>query len=368
MERYFLNTRNIKIVVEHLGDEEKADISRRLAFYCPGSALIMASPVRAYFSRSPVLIFGVPYALGPFADKVRYGIFDVDYRKNPLDGWNWSGLSGLCMNGKPDIVHSHQIFCERIEEIQKENLSKCYIFGTGPTLGKAKDHDWSDGYRVVCNTIVKNQKLWNHIDPHFIAAGDAIYHFGHTDHAKQFRRDLAERLSESETFFMYPDLYDPIVHRELESYSDKLIPIPFNFQKKRIHEDLRKDFFLSGMGNVLPLLLLPLGCTLSKNIFLWGFDGRAPDDKLFWSNSPAECYPELIGTLKEAHPAFFDHFVPREDPFKYVRSVHGDILDECMVAAEREGFHFVMMHPSWTPTLKKRELAARVILENSSLN
>ncbi len=355
MQRYFLNSRKIKLVTTHITDEQMVDISRRLSFYCPDSELTLSSPVRAYISRSPVLTFGTPDLLGHFANIFRVGIFDIDYRANPLDGWNWSGLSVLCAGKEPDRVRSHLFFRNQIDRMQKENLQKCYLFGTGPSLGKAIERDWSDGYRIVCNTIVKNQKLWEHINPHFIVAGDAIYHFGHTKHAKQFRKDLELRLLETDTFFIYPDLFDPVVRRELLSCSEKLIPVPINFRKKKVHEDLRKDFFLPGLGNVLPLLLLPVGCTLSKNILFWGFDGRAPDDQLFWSNSPTESYPDLIGTLKEAHPAFFDHFVPRDDPFKYVQSVHGDILDDCLKDAEREGFRFVMMHHSWTPTLKKRE-------------
>jgi len=105
---------------------------------------------------------------------------------------------------------------------------------------------------------------------------------------------------------------------------------------------------------VLNLLLLPLGCTLSKNVFLWGFDGRAPNDQLFWANSAKHSYPELMDTLRAAHPSFFEHFVPADKPTQYVRKVHGDQLDECLSQSERDGWSFVMMHKSWTPTLQKR--------------
>lgn len=355
LQRFFINPRRVFLVADAISADQKAEIVRRLAFYCPKAALEQSSHLRAYFSQSPVLFFGTPHVMGSTTDRFRYGMFNIDFRLNPTDGWDWSGLSGVCRKKDPDTGHSHRVFAERVNQLQKENFSKCYCFGTGPSLGRAIDHDWSDGYRIVCNTIVKNQQLWDHINPHFVVAGDAIYHFGHTEHAHQFRKDLISRLSDSETFFIYPDLFDPIVQRELAPCADKLIPIPFNYEKKRVHADLRKDFHLPGLGNVLPLLLLPVGCTLSREIYLWGFDGRAPNDQLFWSNSQTESYPDLLNSLKEAHPAFFDHFVPRDDPFKYVQSVHGDILDECLNEAEQEGFRFVMMHHSWTPTLKKRE-------------
>ena len=240
-----------------------------------------------------------------------------------------------------------------MEDLRSQHLDKCYIFGTGPSLEKAIDQDWSDGYRVVCNTIVRDADLWHHINPHFIVAGDAIYHFGHTSFAKAFRKDLAERLASSDTLFIYPALFHRFISREFEHLADQLVPIPGGSHQK-IHVDLVNEFSYPGLGNVLALLLLPVGCTLSKNVCLFGFDGRAPKDKLFWSNSNKHTYLELMDDLKIAHPRFFDHHVPKQDPLKYVKSVHGDLLDKKMEDAENEGWRFVMLHESWTPTLQKR--------------
>jgi hypothetical protein len=348
-----IDKKNILLVGSNLTQEDKRDIETRLKFYCPGTSLMRSSPVRAYFSFKPVLFSGSNYLIDPRMDKLRAGIFNIDSHTNHADGWSWSNLAVTCSEKVTDPLLIKKKFSTRIELLKKENLSKCYLFGTGPSLGKANARDWSDGYRVVCNTIVRNKSLWNHIDPHFIVAGDTIYHFGHTRFAKTFRQDLALRLAETETFFVYPDLFDPIVRREMNDFSERLIPIPVR-SRNQIDQDLTVTFSLPGLGNVLPLLLLPVGCTLSKNIFLWGFDGRAPDDTLFWSNSATESYPELLDELKKAHPAFFDHYVPKEDPFKYVKNVHGDILENCLTNAEKNGFHFTMMHHSWTPVLQKR--------------
>ena len=114
---------------------------------------------------------------------------------------------------------------------------------------------------------------------------------------------------------------------------------------------------MPSLGNVLNILLLPLACTVSTSVRLWGFDGRAPDDKLFWSNSSKHSYPELMPELVEEHPAFFAAFVPKNRESDYVKSVHGDELDKCLVAAERDGYQFVMMHFSWTETLNKRAVS-----------
>ena len=85
-----------------------------------------------------------------------------------------------------------------------------------------------------------------------------------------------------------------------------------------------------------------------------GFDGRAPNDKLFWSNSSKHYYPEFIEELQNAHPSFFENYVPKDDPQSYAREYQGEILDEKMIEAESEGWKFLMLHKSWTPTLQKR--------------
>ena len=111
---------------------------------------------------------------------------------------------------------------------------------------------------------------------------------------------------------------------------------------------------MPNLGNVLNILLLPLACSLSKSVWLWGFDGRAPDDKLFWANSSKHSYPELLPELQQEHPAFFRTFVPKDKENSYVTAVHGDELDRRLIDAERDGYEFVMMHASWTHTLNKR--------------
>jgi hypothetical protein len=134
-----------------------------------------------------------------------------------------------------------------------------------------------------------------------------------------------------------------------------LIPIPVAAHDI-LHVNLRERFELPHIGNVLNQLLLPVACTLSKSVWLWGFDGRAPNDKLFWANSAAHAYPEFVDELRREHPAFFGKWVPPGKESHYVNDVHGDSLDERLRRAENEGFEFVMMHETWTRTLSKRRL------------
>ncbi|MCX7148607.1 MAG: hypothetical protein NTY05_04215 [Rhodocyclales bacterium] len=346
----------IALVPSDLSAADRNDFLRRMAFYSPdtasASAFRSSLGMREIFSSRPILLYGTPLPHSWWSG-LRTAVFDVDPRRNPHDGWAWCRFSKVGAPPSPDARPARERLRARIASLQAQGLSKCYIFGTGESLAQAIDRDWSDGYRIVCNTIVRDETLWRHINPHFIVAGDAIYHFGFTEFARTFRADLAKRLRETDTFFVYPDLFNEVVAREFGEFANRLIPIPAG-KHVDIHVDLTKNFAMPARGNVLNILLLPLACTLSKNVNLWGFDGRAPDDRLFWSNSKQHSYPELMSTLQKAHPAFFEHYLPADKPDAYVKSVHGDQLDTALCVAEEQGWHFMMMHKSWTPTLQKR--------------
>ena len=335
------------------------EIKRRVAFYfSPTQAAMLA--IHPAFTRallldaSPVLLFGAPDARQHALAKLHGGVFDVDWRTNPIDGWNWIDAAAWSAGHVPDISASVRRLSQLCSRVQAEGLHRCYLFGTGPSLGSAQQRDWSDGIRVVCNTIVRDAKLGHHIRPHALVAGDGIYHFGFTEFARAFRRDLRTRLEESPSVpFIYPAHFDLVVQRDLAGLEEQLIPLPVG-TRATVHDCFDGRFELPGLGNVLNLLLLPLGCALSKRVGLWGFDGRAPADRLFWANSTGHSYTELLPTLQAAHPAFFDHHVPKDDPEKYLRSVHGDVLEHALQQAEQSGWQFEMLHPSWTKTLAQR--------------
>jgi hypothetical protein len=352
------------LVEDDEGKTKTMEIQRRLEYYSPTTRWDEVQRSHSlsfldFFSRRPVLLAGAsnwPRLLL----KLRQNSFNVDYVRHYEDAWEWSRLSQWMSHGKgtssPDRLRdSRKAFQQYVRTIRSDNHDRCYLFGTGKSLAKAMDEDFSDGYRIVCNTIVRDKELWDHLSPHIIVAGDAIYHFGQTAHAAAFRRDLLLRLLEpgSKTIFLYPEFFDSIVLREFAAVRERLVAVPFG-RHQDVTIDLCKTFQLPAQGNVLANMLLPLGCTLSKNVYLWGFDGRAPDDKNFWSNSSKHSYPELMPALEVEHPAFFEKHVPKARPQDYVQKVHGDELDQKLTVAENKGWRFIMLHETWTQTFKKR--------------
>lgn len=284
-------------------------------------------------------------------------VADLDYDANPTDGWALMDV-GVALTHSPrrkTLAADRTAFVDHVHTLKAHGPRPVYLFGTGPSLQLAGQRSFADGTAIVCNTIVRDPELWHHLAPSFFTAGDAIYHFGHTPHASAFRADALRRLQESEgrTLFVYPAQFDVIVRSEFRDVQSLLVPIPRG-EHTDPTVDLTRCFGIPPLGNVLTDLLLPLGCTLSNDVRLWGFDGRAPGDSGFWANSDRHAYPELMQSIRDSHPAFFAEKVPEGSEDRYVRKVHGDLLDDRLTEAEERGFQFRMLHPSWTPTFHKR--------------
>ena len=338
-----------------ISSQELDDLNHRLDFYVPGRRTLHFINDESYKpdnDSSPILQFcspdKLPMELRDFGERS----FNIDYRYNGDDGWEWARLTRF-LNKLPDLAGAYYRLCSYVQDITSKQFQKAYVFGTGPSLEKAISRDWSDGYRIVCNTIVRDKELWHHIKPHFIVAGDSRYHFGFSSFSRAFQHDLHNRLRESDTFFLYPEIFDVVVQRELYAVRDRLLPVPYGLQKK-VDINLTSSYELPALGNVLPLLLLPLACTLSHDVFLWGFDGRAPSDKYFWSNSRNHNYPEKMADLMKAHPAFFEQYMPKRNSNSYVNTYMGNELDLLLKEAESRGYSFNMMHSTWTDALQKR--------------
>ena len=361
-----IRRRHILLVIGSACPEKVAQIDERLRFLLSHldekfevSKVSAASAFDCF--RNSAVATADPGAISGFARQRLRWVADLDYETNPLDAWALIGIGEALVHG-PDrriLETARQTFTAHVHSLRGEGAKPAYLFGTGPSLHLASQRSFSDGHTIVCNTIVRDRELWHHLNPVFFTAGDAIYHFGHNAHARAFRADAIRRLEESagRALFVYPATFDVVVRSQFKAVESLLVPIPRGVDSSfhtDIAVDLTKRFSLPPLGNVLVDQLLPLGCTLSRDIRLWGFDGRAPRDSGFWANSSAQSYPELMQSMRDAHPAFYSNAVPKGNEVQYVKNVHGDQLEDRLAHAEMRGFTFETLHPSWTPTLQKR--------------
>lgn len=349
------NKRIVYVFISELQVNEYPDYLERCKFYLKNEykiilyknnfhflvCLLSYGPNRVIFSSSSIKKF-----------IVNTYFLNVDYNENPSDGWAWHEILNKIKPVKnSEIEASKQRFLTYYNSLHRHEYS--LVLGTGPSLVKARKLTQLDCYKIACNTIVKDLTLWSQLKPHFLVAGDAIYHFGHNQYATSFRRDLKKCLKLHEVLFMYPALYHPFVKEEFSDFSHLLVPVPTS-DSDQLNNDLLNNFHLPSLGNVLNLLLLPLATSITKKVYLLGFDGRKPDDKLFWTNSSDHSYSEHIPDIQKKHPRFFDYFIDDKNPFKYVNTVHGDVLDNNLTSLENSGYEFIVLAPSYTKTIQKR--------------
>jgi hypothetical protein len=380
---------------------ELINIKNRIHFYfndIDSVTVINSISLLDIFSNNVILVynFNLPsYLIFKYSN-----FFIIDPEVNPLDGWDWhralNFFNGLDVTGvnhnktaktiifissflrktwflsllgmaiqfvfkklehffyfDDDIVNKSQLLFNnlKLKFVNDSKSKKIYLFGTGPSLSNAINFHWNDGIRLVCNTIVKNKVLWNHINPNIIVAGDAIYHFGISKFSKQFRNDLKLRLAETDTYFIYPMEFHSFLSERLSNFKDKLIPIPVQ-NKTSFNYSFDKSFTLPQLGNSLNLLSFPVAINLSKDINLWGYDGKGPDDNDFWKNSNENFYQELVYELKLIHPGFFKYFL--NDHKKYSEDVFGIKMEKDLSNLETKKYTISMLHKSWTKPLNQR--------------
>jgi len=266
------------------------------------------------------------------------------------EGWSWAGV---CASFQSAAARGAQAATAQREfdayVARLPRYDRCYLFGTGPSLDQAAERRFDDGYRVVCNTVVRNRPLLDHIAPHFIVAADAIYHYGNNRHAAAFRADLVRALCEREMRLLVPDTFYPL----LASHHPEIVPkvIPVRTDLDGVHLDMKRCLAYSNLPNILNGLMLPLASSLAAEVFLLGFDGRGPGAPAFWANSAANSYPELKDTIKAAHPEFF-----RGIDYDRYAAEQSDAAERVMAEGERLGKRYTCLNRTFIPALRARML------------
>lgn len=290
-------------------------------------------------------------------DRIWFNVFNVDAKLCHVAAWSWHRLLSFYFLEKiQDSIDSKKAYQKFLPiKANLSSYSKCYVFGTGPSLIHCMDCDFSDGIRIACNTMVKSDALWGHLKPQLVVAGDAIHHFSAADYACNFRKDLKKRLIEDVSLvFMYPSDFHVFVSREFVGLERQLIPMGNSG-----HEDPFTQFsgklVKAANENVLTMLQIPLAANLSKCIYFLGFDGRGKTDTGFWKSSDEYNYINDMPQMREYYPAFFYYYLEMsKDKDSYVKKVHGNALENAMQLAEKNGYFLYSLAPSNTATFQKR--------------
>ena len=244
------------------------------------------------------------------------------------------------------LLHLSKTNYERLLH-KVSGLKKGYIFGTGPSVEEAVKHNFSDGFTVVCNSIVKNRNLLKHINPDLLVFADPVFHFSPCRYSAEFRRQMLEAVRELGCFIMIPEINLPMMISHYPELKDFIIGMPalndsYNFPT-------RENYFVKQTDNIMTLLMLPVASAFSEEIYILGSDGRMPDDNYFWKHGRTVQFEELMDTAFKTHPSFFKD---RDYPGYYTR--HCKVLTEMVEYGEKMGKKYYSLTSSRIPALIER--------------
>lgn len=247
-------------------------------------------------------------------------------------------------------------------------LRKGYVFCTGPSVESSFKYDFSDGIRVICNSIVNNGDLMAHIRPHLICFADPVFHFSPCLYAAEFRRLVLEAVKKYDCFVMvpdynvalllahYPQLEERIIGMKVPGIWDSSILqtvknyfLRLSGNRDRYNFPAEDSFYVAVANSILPLFMLPVASSQCEEIYIIGADGRRPGEKYFWKHSSKSQFTELMESAYRTHPGFFYDSLYDRNYTEYCEDV-----EKIVAMGESMGKKYISLTPSLVPALNKR--------------
>jgi hypothetical protein len=258
---------------------------------------------------------------------------------------NWARTSHAARRGLSD--HSREVYA-RLED-RTEGTDESYVFGTGPSLDRVFEREIpGDALSVICNSIVRNDDLLEHLEPDVLTFADPVFHFGPSRYAARFREDAVRAVREYDIVAVIPEEYRGLLVGHYPDLADRIVGL------RSVREGFRfptaDSLATLETSNIMTKLMLPVASALTDTVRIVGADGREEDESYFWEHSDVGQYDDdLMNTAFETHPAFFRDRVYTD----YYRQ-HVETLTELIEFGEERGVTYESVTPSYVPCLDER--------------
>lgn len=274
-------------------------------------------------------------------------LFEVDLERTRQEA---AMLAEVAHRFDRGVGAAHKTSTTRLRQLVESvgGVQRAYLVATGPSATMAFDHDLSDGVGIVCNTVILDERLMDHVKPKVVTFADPIFHFGLSRYAGRFREAVLEQSRRHDFAIVIPERYVRHLAHLLPEVSDRIIGLRFGNAATFTNLDLATAAYVRPRPNILTMQMFPLGATLARELHLIGFDGREPGETYFWKHgATVQMHDELAG-IKRVHPGFF-------------KLDYGDYYDEHVAsvesyvrAIEALGRKVVSLTPSHMPALRTR--------------
>lgn len=235
-------------------------------------------------------------------------------------------------------------------EDRREDFERAYVFATGPSLDRATDFEFDDDeLKVVCNSIVRNDDILDHIDPDVLVFADPVFHFGPSEYAATFREDAVETLETHDCIGFVPSR-----HRTLLAghYPDLDLVGLTGVDAEEPLFPTAEDRRVMSTNNIMTWFMLPIASSLTDEVYILGADGREEDESYFWEhNEDAQYDDELMKSAVDSHPSFF-----RDRVYTDYYEQHCETLSAFLEYGESVGVDYYSLTHSYVDCLAERRV------------
>lgn len=239
-----------------------------------------------------------------------------------------------------------------------KNVKNAHLYLTGPTVETALQHPVDrSAVHFICNSLVKNTKLLQQIQPDVLMFSDPAYHFGISKYASSFRAYVKQAMTNFPGMLcMVPERYYPLTTAFLgEEAGERVIGIPL-VEMDDFHFPSVKEFYIKKTANILTAMMIPVASSAAEKINILGADGRANSDKGYWSHAKSSQISDQMKTIYAAHPSM----ARDEDVEKYYQE-HCQLLEAQLKYGEiKQRKDYVCLTPSMIPALADRMISTRL--------
>ncbi len=262
-------------------------------------------------------------------------------------GWQMVMERTVDRAGREALEASSQANLERLVD-RHGGAGEVVVLGTGPSVEGVADLELTGRPVVICNSLVKNDRLLEHLRPVVVCFADEVFHLGPSAYAAAFRDDLLRVVERYEPFIVTRPDGAALLQRHHPELADHLIGLPM---AGRIWNVPGSDAFrVRPTVNIMTLYMLPVAARLGRTILIGGSDGRRPGETYFWKHGRSVQYEGLMATAFATHPAFF-----RDRIYTDYYDTHVRQLEALLTALEARGHRLVSLTPSWIPALRRRQ-------------